>query len=65
MNRQYQPEEADAVMLGVCARIAAGLDVDPLLVRVNAVLAGLMFAPIIVPAYLVTGLLLRRRIVDC
>ena len=65
MDPEHKLDQHDAILMGVCARLADWAEVDPLLVRVNAVLAGVMLAPIVLPAYAVTGLLLGRRTLAC
>ncbi len=44
--------------LGVCATAANWVDVDPFLVRVNAVLLGLFATPIVIVAYVIAGVLI-------
>ena len=65
MDREQKLDRHDARLLGVCARLADWADVDPRLVRLNAVLLGLLLAPVILPGYLVAGLLLGRRTLAC
>lgn len=65
MDREHKLDRHQAVLLGVCARLADRADVDPRLVRLNAVLLGLLLAPVILPAYVLAGLLLGRRTVAC
>ena len=65
MDREHKLDRHQAVLLGVCARLADRADVDPRLVRLTAVLLGLLLAPVILPAYVLTGLLLGRRTVAC
>lgn len=65
MDREHKLDQHEAVLMGICARLAERADVNPLLVRVNAVLIGLLLAPVVVPAYVVAGLLLGRRTVAC
>ena len=65
MDREHKLDRHVAWLLGVCARLADWADVDPRLVRLNAVLLGLLLAPVILPAYLVAGLLLGRRTLAC
>lgn len=65
MNREHKLDCEEAVLMGVCARLADWAEVDARLVRVNAVLLGLLLAPVIVPAYGLAGLLLGRRTLAC
>ena len=65
MEREHETEQLEGVLLGVCAELACRMDVDPLLVRVNVVLVGLLLAPIVVAAYLLARVLLGRRCVAC
>ena len=65
VSGEYQLERAEPVLMGVCARFADWVEVSPALVRTNAVLIGLIFAPVAVPAYAVVGLLLGRREIAC
>ena len=65
MDCEHKLDRQEGVLLGVCARLAERVDVDPRLVRVNAVLLALLLAPVIVPAYGIAGLLLARRTVAC
>lgn len=65
MDREHKFDGHEAVLLGVCARLSDRIDVDPRLVRLNAVLIGLLLAPVILPAYVLAGLLLGRRTVAC
>jgi len=65
MDREQRSHRHQAALLGVCARLADRADVDPRLVRLNAVLLGLLLAPVILPAYVLAGLLLGRRTLAC
>jgi phage shock protein C len=65
MDREHKLDQHEAMLLGVCARLADWAEVDPRLVRLNAVLLGLLLAPVIVPAYGLAGLVLGRRTVAC
>lgn len=65
MNREYHFEKAEPVLMGVCAHFADWVEVSPVLVRVNAILLGLIFAPLSIPAYGIAGLLLARREITC
>jgi phage shock protein PspC (stress-responsive transcriptional regulator) len=65
MDREHKLDKHEAVLMGVCVRLADWADVDPLLVRVNALLIGLLLAPVVLPAYGVAGLLLGRRTLAC
>lgn len=65
MNREHKLDGHRPVLLGVCARLADRIDVDARLVRLNAVLIGLLLAPVILPAYILAWLLLGRRTVAC
>ena len=65
MDREHECDRLEAVLLGVCARLADRIEVDVRLVRLNAVLIGLLLAPVILPAYRLAGLLLGRRTVAC
>jgi phage shock protein PspC (stress-responsive transcriptional regulator) len=65
MNREHKLDREEAVLMGVCARLAERADVNPLLVRVNAVLIGLLLAPVVVPAYVLAGLVFGRRTLAC
>ena len=49
-------DTGNAALLGVCAGIARAADVDPVLVRIAAVLISIFLAPIAIPAYLYAGL---------
>ncbi len=44
--------------LGLCTAVAKMVDVDPFLVRVNAVLLGLLAAPVVIVTYLIAGVLI-------
>ena len=65
MDREHKLDQHEAMLLGVCARLADWAEVDPRLVRLNAVRLGLLLAPVIVPAYGLAGLVLGRRTVAC
>jgi phage shock protein PspC (stress-responsive transcriptional regulator) len=65
MDREHKLDQNKAVLLGVCARLACWAEVDPRLVRVNAVLLGLLLAPVVVPAYGLAGLFFAGRTQTC
>jgi phage shock protein PspC (stress-responsive transcriptional regulator) len=65
MDGEYQLDKAEPVLMGVCAHFADWAEVDPLLVRINAVLVGVILAPLALPAYALAGLLLGRRRLAC
>lgn len=56
MNSQFALDKTNARMLGVCAGIARGLDVDPMLVRVNLILLTIFLGPLALIAYLLIAL---------
>jgi phage shock protein PspC (stress-responsive transcriptional regulator) len=51
--------------MGVCVELGRWMDVHPLLVRVNVVLAGILLAPLVIAAYVLAGLLIGKRKVAC
>jgi phage shock protein C len=56
MNSRYALDRNNAKMLGVCAGLARSTGWDPLLVRIGAVLATVLFlGPIAILLYLVTA----------
>lgn len=55
MNSRYALDKSNAKFLGVCAGFGRWADVDPTLVRVTAILAGLFLGPIAIVAYLLTA----------
>jgi phage shock protein C len=55
MNARFALDKSNAKISGVCAGIARSTDVDPVLVRIGAVLLGLIVSPIVVPVYFVTA----------
>jgi len=61
-DRLFRPSPA---LMGVCSHIADWADVDPLLVRVNAIIVGIIAAPVVVPAYLLAAWTLEKRLVAC
>jgi phage shock protein C len=56
----YRDKE-NGMLLGVCAGLADSLDVDPLLIRIAALLALLVFFVPVVVIYGTAGVLLRER----
>jgi phage shock protein PspC (stress-responsive transcriptional regulator) len=60
-----ETEQHESVLMGVCVELGRWMDVHPLLVRVNVVLAGLLLAPLVVALYVLAGLILGRRSVVC
>jgi phage shock protein PspC (stress-responsive transcriptional regulator) len=60
-----ETEQHESVLMGVCVELGRWMDVHPLLVRVNVVLAGLLVAPLVVALYVLAGLILGRRSVVC
>jgi phage shock protein PspC (stress-responsive transcriptional regulator) len=65
MDGECQNEQHERVLMGVCVELARRMDIHPLLVRVNMVLAGLLVAPLVIAAYLLAGLLLGKRKAVC
>jgi phage shock protein PspC (stress-responsive transcriptional regulator) len=65
MDRDNENEQHESVLMGVCLELAQRMDVHPALVRVNVLLSGLLLAPLVAPAYVLTGLLLTRRSLAC
>jgi phage shock protein PspC (stress-responsive transcriptional regulator) len=61
MAREEQVE-AGTMLIGVCAALALRADVDPFLVRINAVLLALVAAPIALALYAGAGLWMKRRL---
>ena len=56
MNSRYALDRRNAKMLGVCAGLARSTGWDPLLIRIGAVLATILFlGPIAILLYLVTA----------
>ncbi len=60
LSSLYRDKE-NGMLLGVCAGLADCLDVDPLLVRIAALLALLVFFVPVVLIYATAGVLLRER----
>nr|WP_295370406.1 PspC domain-containing protein [uncultured Sphingosinicella sp.] len=61
MDRDDEAEQHEAMLMGVCVQLASWMDVHPSLVRVNVVLAGILFFPLVIAAYVLSGLLMGRR----
>jgi phage shock protein PspC (stress-responsive transcriptional regulator) len=60
-----ETEQHESVLMGVCVELGRWMDVHPLLVRVNVVLAGILLAPLVIAAYVLAGLLMGKRKVAC
>jgi len=58
-------DKSKALLTGVCAGFARSADVDLMLTRVTMVLITLFFAPIAIPAYLLTAALLKPQSEQC
>lgn len=56
MNSRYALDRTNGKLMGVCAGFARWADVDPTPVRAAAVLLAILFTPLMLVAYLVTGL---------
>jgi phage shock protein PspC (stress-responsive transcriptional regulator) len=65
MDGHIEAEQHERMLMGVCAELASRIDVSPSLIRANFVLSGLLLAPVVVAAYVVTGLVMGRRRVAC
>ncbi len=61
MEQDDEAEQHQRVLMGVCVQLAGWMDVHPSLVRVNMVLAGILFFPLVITAYVLAGLLMGRR----
>ena len=61
MSDRYALDTSNAKFLGVCAGFARWADVNPLLVRVTAVLATLFLGPLTILAYLLLGMAADKR----
>ena len=57
MNRPFTLDKADGKLMGVCAGLARSLGTDVTLVRILAVLSILFLSGLIIPVYLVAGLI--------
>jgi phage shock protein C len=55
MEMRYARDRSNGKVLGVCAGLARSIDYDPTLIRALALLALLLFGPITLLAYLLTG----------
>jgi phage shock protein PspC (stress-responsive transcriptional regulator) len=60
MGREQQVQ-AGAMVVGVCALVASWADVDPFLVRLNAVLLTLVAAPIAIALYAGASYWVKKR----
>lgn len=59
-KRLYRASKEDSIIGGVCAGIASHFDIDPVLVRLLAILVALAFGGGIL-AYLILWLIIPRR----
>jgi phage shock protein C len=61
MTATFALDETNAKLMGVCSGFARWMDVDPALVRVTAVLLGLIAGPALLVAYVTAGLVAESR----
>lgn len=61
MTRSFALDKANAKMMGVCAGLAETLGVDVTLLRLAAVLSVFALSPVVLPLYLVAGLVAPNR----
>lgn len=55
----FRLDRRRAKLMGVCAGIADAVAIDPLLVRIAAIVALLALGPLVILVYLLTGWLAR------
>ena len=60
MTGRYALDKPNAKLMGVCSGLARWMDVDPVLVRVTAVLLTVFAGPVTVLAYVATALVAER-----
>lgn len=60
-KRPLRLDKRNGYIAGVCAGAAHYLGIDPVIVRVGAIVAGIFSAKIVIAAYLIAWLLLDDR----
>lgn len=55
MQSRYALDKSNAKLMGVCAGLARSTGIDPLAIRLGAVLAVLLAGPVAILLYLITG----------
>lgn len=61
MREAFALDPVNGKAMGVCAGVARSAGLDPLVVRVAALLSLLALGPLTIVAYLATGLIAGRR----